>query len=201
MPWHSVEVIEPPAVESLSVRLFPPSYTGRPPTTGERHLRGLCGTGVEITGEATKPLSAARIILEGAAAIPAEIGADGRRFHVGPSRWRIEKSGSYRFELTDRDGIRGGADDRWPIDAVADAPPQVAIEQPAADLYVAPEAVVPIRISAHDDLAVREIDLAIKPGDPLREQSRRLFTGPRRPAPRAGDSLDAVSGRDGRRSS
>ena len=99
----------------------------------------------------------------GAAAIPAEISADGRRFHVAPSRWRIEKSGFYRFDLTDRDGIPGGRDDRWPIDALPDAPPEVSIEQPAADLYVAPRAVVAVRISASDDLAVREIDLVIEP--------------------------------------
>ena len=34
MPWRRVEVVEPPAVESLSVRLFPPGYTGRPPARG-----------------------------------------------------------------------------------------------------------------------------------------------------------------------
>ena len=117
----------------------------------------------------------------------------------------------------DRDGIPGGRDDRWPIDALPDAPPEVSIEQPAADLYVAPRAVVAVRISASDDLAVREIDLVIEPelrgaavpaakaGEtPAPQaiagqvQSRRLFTGPRRPAPRAGEQLDAASPADHR---
>ena len=48
--------------------------------------------------------------------------------------------------------------------SLPDAPPEVSIEQPAADLYVAPRAVVAVRISASDDLAVREIDLVIEPG-------------------------------------
>ena len=113
-------VVAPPAVASLSVRLFPPGYTGLPPAAGERHLRGLAGTGIEIDGESTRPLSSARIVVEGAAAIPAEITAAGRHFHIAPSRWRIEKSGFYRVELTDRDGIRGGGDERWPIDALAE---------------------------------------------------------------------------------
>ena len=222
VPSRPVEAVEPPAVASLSVRLFPPDYTGRRPAPGPRRLRGLVGTGIEIDGAATRPLRSARIVLEGGASIPADISADGRRFHVPPSRWRIEKSSFYQIELTGRDGLRG-ADDRWPIDAVADAPPQVTIEQPAADLYVAPGSVVPIRIAGSDDLAIREIGLTIRLESPgaafgadkagttpaLRDEAgetsapqvatrqverRQLFAGPARPAPRPGDPLDAAAG-------
>ena len=36
MPWLPVEVVEPPAVESLSIRLIPPSYTGWPAGKGRK---------------------------------------------------------------------------------------------------------------------------------------------------------------------
>ena len=181
MPWHEVEVVEPPAVERLAVRLFPPAYTGLPPAAGDRHLRGLCGTRVEIAAMASKPLESARLCLEGGKSIPAEVAADGRSFRIRPSQFQIEKSGGYWFELTDREGVRGGADERWQIEAVADAAPQVAIEQPAADSYVASRAVLPLRVSASDDLAVRQVGLVAAAGDGLPEQRWVLYSGPLQP--------------------
>ena len=54
-----------------------------------------------------------------------------------------------------RAGLIGGGDARWEIDAVPDLPPTVAIEQPTSNLFVTPRAVVPLRITASDDLALR----------------------------------------------
>ncbi len=58
IPWTDVEVVEPPAVESLSIRLIPPAYTGWPAASSERHIRALVGTRVQFIGKAT---SAARL--------------------------------------------------------------------------------------------------------------------------------------------
>ena len=52
MPWIPVEVLEPPAVESLAVKLIPPDYTGWPPRAGRRAIRALVGTRVEIAAAA-----------------------------------------------------------------------------------------------------------------------------------------------------
>ena len=117
MPWRDVQVVEPPAVEQVSVRLIPPPYTGWPPTTSQRHIRALVGTIAEITARATKPLRSAVLCIEGGTKVPAKLGGDGCTFTV---EFPVEKSGSYWFELTDRDGLSGGSDDRWEIHAVPD---------------------------------------------------------------------------------
>ncbi len=198
MPWSDVEVVDPPAVESLSIRLVPPAYTGWPAVESPRHIRALVGTRVEIAGRATKPLRSAELCLEGGRRIPARLGDDGLSFTVGttaavgtpsspavgaavapppPTEFVVEKSGSYWFELTDDEGLQGGGDDRWEIHAVADAPPVVSIQQPAANLLVTPRAVVPVRVSAKDDLAVRDVTLVFRAGDAGPERTVPLWTG------------------------
>ena len=44
MRWLDVEVVEPPQLESLSITVHPPAYTGLPPAPAERHLEVLAGT-------------------------------------------------------------------------------------------------------------------------------------------------------------
>ena len=112
IPWFDVQVVEPPAIEAASVRLVPPAYTGWPPVPAKRNIRALEGTRVEIAASATKPLRSAILCLEGGARIPAQLGGDGRRLSVA---FRVEKSGSYWLDLTDREGLGGGSDDRWEI--------------------------------------------------------------------------------------
>ncbi len=184
MPWSKVEVVEPPAVESLSIRLVPPAYTGWPAVPSERHIRALAGTEVRITGQATKPLAAADLCLEGGRKIPARdsatTAAGSPSATAGPP-WSIEKSGAYWFDLTDREGLHGGADDRWEIPAIPDAPPTVRIEQPTANLFVTPRAVVPIRVAAKDDLAIRDVALVFRRGESEPERVLPLFSGPKQP--------------------
>ncbi len=160
MPWFPVEVVEPPAVESLSIRLIPPFYTGLPAEKAENDVRALVGTRLEIDAKAMKPLQTAVLCLEDGREFPGRLSPDGTRIAINDAALVVEKSGSYWFRLTDREGLTGGENDRWEIVALADSPPSVTIEQPAANLYVTPRAVVPLRITAKDDLAVRDVNVA-----------------------------------------
>jgi hypothetical protein len=162
LPWQDVQVVEPPAVESVSVRLIPPAYTGWPPAPAQRHVRALVGSQVQIAGRATKPLRSASLCIEGGTKVPATLASDGDTFTVA---FTVEKSGSYWFELTDRDGLDGGSDDRWEIHAIADSPPTVSIERPTANLFVTPWAVVPLRVAAQDDVAIARIALQRQGGE------------------------------------
>jgi len=162
MPWNSVEVVAPPAIKALTIRLIPPQYTGWPPQSSEPQIRALVGTRIEMTAETSKPLQAAALRLDDDRLVAGRVSADGYRFALpapGEPELQVEKSGSYWFELTDREGLGGGRDTRWEIHAIPDAPPSVSIEEPAANLYVTARAEVPLRITAKDDLAIREIAL------------------------------------------
>ena len=50
MPWHWVEVVEPPRLEAFSVIAHPPAYTGLPSASAEGHLEVLAGSGLEVRG-------------------------------------------------------------------------------------------------------------------------------------------------------
>jgi hypothetical protein len=196
MPWMDVDVVDPPAVESLDIRLIPPAYTGWPAEQSGKHVRALVGTRIKIAGKATRPLESAALRLEDGKEIHAQVSDDGYEFALpspGDPAIVVEKSGSYWFDLVDREGLHGGSDDRWDIRAVADAPPTVTIDQPTSNLFVTPQAVVPLRVSAKDDLALRRIDLAFARSQPAGEKSKEkqdekplpLYAGPDKPPVRS----------------
>ncbi len=201
MPWTAVEVVEPPTVESLAIELIPPKYTGWPVEKAQRHLRALVGTRVRMSGRATKPLDKIAVRLDSDRTVPGRLNADRLRFQIPAkaapkdtaSEFVVEKSGAYWFELTDREGLTGGEATRWEIRAIADRPPSVAIEQPAATVFVTPRAVVPLRVSAKDDLAIRRIALVLQPPDGLEEtqpdREISLHEGPDQVEPRPGGGL------------
>lgn len=178
IPWTPVDVVDPPAIASLSIRLTPPLYTGKPATLSERLITATIGTQLQITGKATKPLASADFCFDGSQTTPAKIGQDGCTLTVSGV---VKKSGVYWFTLTDREGFRGGSDDRWEIRAIPDASPTVQIEQPRADMFVTPQAVAPIRILAKDDLAICDVALAFRRAESEPETTLPLYSGPKQP--------------------
>ncbi len=190
MPWIPVQVMEPPAIASLSVTLVPPAYTGWPTSKAEGHLRALVGTQVQISAASTKPLREAWLSLEDGRQLPARLAPDRKQLTI-PADARqpllIDKSGAYWFKLIDIDGLAGGNDNRWEIRAVPDAPPTVLIEKPSGTLLVTPNARVPLRVSAKDDLALRRIDLLFSRSDRPKQPDvvKQLFVGPERVQPQS----------------
>lgn len=187
MPWIAVEVVEPPAVESLVVELTPPPYTGWPKETTTGHVRALVGTRMKVTGRATKALRQAVLCLEDGRQVAGRIEPDGRRFTIPDPRHAplvLEASGAYWLKLTDTEGLHGGQEGRWEIRAVPDTPPSVSIEQPDGMVFVTSDAVVPLRIAAKDDLALQRLELRFtRPGKDA-EEALALYAGPPRVPPR-----------------
>jgi hypothetical protein len=181
MSWIPVAVVEPPAVESLALTLIPPAYSGWPTEKAAGHVRALVGTQVRVSGRSTKPLSAAALHLEDGRQIRGRVEADRRSFTIPAppdEAWLVEKSGAYWFKLTDVENLSSGNDLRWELRAVPDNPPSVTIEQPTATVFVTPEAVVPLKIVAKDDLAVARIELRVTRSDRKESEPRLpLYAG------------------------
>lgn len=186
MPWLTVDVVEPPAVESLDVELTPPAYTGWPKEKTAGPIRALAGTRVHMTGKATKPLRAAAVALDDGREFPAQIGPDGRTFTTAnrtATEMVLEKSGSYWFQLTDADGLTGSTDTHWEIRVVADHGPSVTLQQPTGTVFVTPNATVPLRILAKDDLALARVDLTFTRSDKPGDVVLPLYNGPQQVKP------------------
>ncbi len=186
MPPVPVEVVEPPAVESLRVRLIPPEYTGWPAETADKLIHALVGTRVEISARSTKPLKTAFLCFEEGPQVEGRVTGEDRR-HLA-AEFVVERSGAYWFRLTDVEGLAGGDDARWEIRAVPDAPPTVSIERPAGNVFVTPEAVVPLHVAVKDDQVVRQVEVLFNRSDRSEEEPSvlSLYAGPERVEPRAG---------------
>ena len=187
MPWIDLEVVEPPAIEQLSITLRYPEYTGWAPASSQRHLRALSGTRVEMRGRATKPLSSASVELDDETSIPARIEADGSSFSIpasADSEFVLTRSGAYWLKLTDRDGFSGGEDVRYEIRVIEDVTPSVTLVEPDANAFVTPEAVVPLKILAKDDLAIAEVAFQFSRSDKseVGDESVKLYVAPPRTA-------------------
>lgn len=185
MPWIHVEVVEPPRIESLSITLHPPEYTGWPVQPSQRRIVALRGTAVEFIGRANKPIAAAVLHAPGNEQFIADLSADGRGFSIpttpnpsgqvlpvrnsvapkAPSQqaharpFVVDHSGVYWFELRDREGMSSGGEDRWDIQAIADEPPTVSLVEPTANMLATPQAAVDISVAAKDDLALHTVGL------------------------------------------
>lgn len=188
-PWIDVKVIEPPDVQTLSVRLTPPPYTGWPPYESNKQIRALAGTRAEFRGAATKPLASAGLVLDDGRTIAAEL-TGSHQFQVPPRSAPpvvLDRSGDYGLVLTDRQGVSSGQSERWEIRVVPDSPPSAAIEQPAGNLYVTPRGIVPLRVTAKDDLAVAAVELVFNPSPSAGGKPGRavLYRGPERPPQQA----------------
>lgn len=165
MPWQAVEVVDPPSVCEPVIELTPPAYTGWPSEKAEGNLRALVGTKLRLRARADKPLARALLRFDDGGSIGAALDGDGQGILApapGQPAWVVDRSRKWWFELVDRKGIAGGGDARWEIAAVPDQPPSVAIERPSANVYVTPEAVVPLRIAAKDDLVIRRVALVCR---------------------------------------
>jgi hypothetical protein len=183
MRWHWVEVVEAPQLKTLTITTHPPAYTGLPDTDSDRHLDVLAGTSIELSGTATKALSAARVLIEGEPPIEATISADvdgnaARAIRIDPQKWIATKSGQYSVELAGDDGLAGAAG-RWNLRVEPDSPPSVSWQRPDGDLYVTNVAAVPIELIVKDNLAIRSVELTYERSDWSESERER-----RRPAAR-----------------
>lgn len=211
MDWVQLEVVEPPAIESLSVTLHYPEYTGWQPAEVEPHLRAIEGTRVEISAQTTKQLRQATLHLDQETEIPLALEDDGFGFHLAPDAdqpFIVQKTGSYWFSLVEateletegEDKLVGGTQTRYQIRAIADLPPTVVVEEPQGNLFVTADAVVPLAISAKDDLALKSVGLHYARSDRSEEGEFvvPLFEGPESVVPPeqdepAGEQLEGDS--------
>jgi len=184
MPWIPVLVVPAPCIEQQETHVTPPAYTGLPTREAGTLVRALVGSRVRIEATASRPLSAAAFCSEDGDRIECPISdPNRRRIEI---ELDVEKSATYWFELTDSEGLEGGRVMRWDVRAVPDAPPTVTIEEPAGNIFVTPQATLPLRIGVKDDLAVRSIEMSFTRDEAETTEKVSLFRRPDAAEP-AGD--------------
>src|SRR5262249_21445989 len=129
--WRSVEVVPPPALQGVAIRLVPPDYTGLAPqvlAAGRTLIRGVEGTRVEVEATATKPIASAVLRRgEGASGDKVPIDSTGLKLSA---RFTLADSVPFWFELRDTEGFRSQEAVRYESRAVKDEAPRVVIDEP-----------------------------------------------------------------------
>lgn len=162
MPFVPIEVVLPPEIADLQVRLEPPGYTGRPaedlpPGTGD--IVALSGAKVHWKATSSQPLSSATVVFQTGQRTAMELSGGGRELSLALTL-NDARITSYRLELLNQDGF--GSGERSPLYTVRlmqDQVPQVTLEEPSGDVTATADAVLPVRALLKDDLGLSSAQL------------------------------------------
>jgi hypothetical protein len=173
---HPVDVVVQPAVESLSIAITPPAYTGQSPTEAaapKAPLAVLVGTKLAVTFRADQELREATVLTADRTPLPGvEWDAASRtgRFAID-----VDDSQELTIDLVNTRGFRSVRPTVLAIEAVVDQTPAVRLDSPAAESEQVPAALVPLRAEIEDDLAIEsaaivwQLNPQLDPEAPLEE--------------------------------
>ncbi len=189
-----INVVPPPRLDSMRLKVTPPAYTQQPERTlpeNVGNIEGYVGTKVEITGLSNKELQAASAARKDAEAAELTIESDTRKVR---GQFTLNRSGSYAWwlALRDQQGFENPDTQRFDLRVLPDLTPDVRIDEPSTDLTVTPTAQVRFKIAAKDDLGLKQITLATsrpvtaeEKAAPTEAQRTELFTEDSRPQQQA----------------
>lgn len=159
-PWHEVQLVERPAVESLSLGYLPPDYIGTkrvalPSNIGPHPVPR--GSTLTVEGVATKDLAAATIAYGKLKGERCELSPP-RGFRVAVAGERL-KSGAYAIALEDTAGYASKQPARFSLKVVTDLKPTVRAKLDGIGDLIVPRATIPIACRMTDDYAVVSADI------------------------------------------
>ena len=181
---HGAPQIElSPIAGDLAITYLYPAYTGLPPRTEEGtagDLHAPRGTEVRIAARADRDLAQAFAVVNGAVT-RLEAAGQGNRQLSGS--FTLTQPGAWSLRFADARGRTVAQGPARPIEIVADAAPQVAIETPKqAVLEVDPQGQVQLGWSATDDYGLQQVALVFQ-GAGAKEE-RIVLSTPAAPARR-----------------
>jgi hypothetical protein len=186
----TVQVVPPPAMKSLAVRLEAPEYTGVPSqllAPGLTQFRALEGTRLELEGVANKPLARAELRRgDRPAGSPLACDQSGARFKTTLA---VSGNFSFWFELKDTEGFQNREAVHYDVRGFRDEAPRVVIEEPKTDRDVPADATIPVKVVLDDDFGLHSsrliYRLATGDSEPHAEVAIPLWTDPNQGKPGA----------------
>lgn len=161
MPWHRLELVEPPTLSEFSLAIQPPAYLQLPEETlprGSVHVTGWVGSVVRFSGTASKPLAKVELRRRDGVATPVTLDANHTDFHASLT---IEQPGAVAlwFQLIDDEGFTEPEPLQFEIRGQADAVPEVTLREPTTDLFVTPDAEIGLIAEIADDWGLSQARL------------------------------------------
>jgi hypothetical protein len=172
-----------PIAGDLSITYLYPIYTGLPPRTEEGtagDLRAPKGTEVRLSARADRDLTQAFAVVNGAAV---HLDAQGPGHRQLSGTFTLTQQGQWSLRFADQRGRSIAEGPPRPIEIIADAAPQIAIDAPTEKvLEVDPQGRVSLSWSATDDYGLSRIELAWQLAGGKEE--RAVLNAPAAPAKR-----------------
>lgn len=163
--FYSVNVVQRPLIQQLTVTTEPPAYTGLSPKTQTDDVGRIEGpTGSRVTVEATVPSQLAKAALQ----VNGQPVADAAvRFDQASTicTWQFTldetTNGQWSAALADEHGFTNDPQ-AYPILTIADRAPSIRIDQPNTESVTAvPTETLPISYTASDDYGLRAMQMLI----------------------------------------
>lgn len=154
---YSVNVMIPPKVQELSVKINHPKYTGSASIFNEKNngnILALKGTEVELKITANKVIKNGVLHFQNGELIQFK-----NRGKVVSGRFYIKNNGSYRIILEDEDQLKNQNPIEYSITVLPDNPPYVDIVEPGTDIEAQLEDILVVKINAADDYGLKSINL------------------------------------------
>jgi hypothetical protein len=177
-PTYHVHLSTPPHVERIRMHIVPPGYARLPARdvdSGDATV--FAGSRVTIQGELTgDPVSSATLA--------SDAGDHAAVLRPGPPQ-RLScqllatSDLSWRWRLVAANGHVASSSQLWQLQVVPDQPPVVTLDAPGVSAeVVSPEQVVALAIDAHDDLALRQLELQVRCNDEVVHRPLALGADP-----------------------
>ncbi|MBM3998440.1 MAG: DUF4175 domain-containing protein [Planctomycetes bacterium] len=173
MPWRRVDVVPPPELASIEVRVVPPAYSGLPPVLSNGPIRALEGSAVTVRGSLSRGVDTIRWRSD-----PVDVAVREDRTPIArgvpgsTAVWQwpgegsgaaiVARAGRYWWELASDDGVTASTSP-WNVVVFPDRPPDVTTTSRGARTgTVTQRAVLTIDARAADDLALRDAVLVVR---------------------------------------
>lgn len=192
MPWQTLEVVPPPTLREVQLRVVPPPYTGQPPHNAGTTIRAVAGSLLELTAVWDRPLAGVVLRFSQAnVSLPATPHDGGRRWTVGHSPpWQLVQSDTAMLELRDTDGTRF-TPLMLRIEVFPDQPPALVWSSPDGEVVATPQARLHLQARVQDDYGVQQIALQATPAEGGSPVSVPLYLAEAPPASRPAQDASA----------
>lgn len=158
--WSEVyylNVLTPPEVRNLDIKLSPPIYSGLQTQILDRNIgdvSGLVGTKAQLQFSSNKQLDAAELVFKSNERVALNI----RGFSVS-GEFILEKNGAYTIALLDSGGLGNINPIEYQVDIMPDLNPLVSITEPGQDVDAQLDQTLAVKAEISDDFGISRIDL------------------------------------------
>ncbi len=152
----NIEVIDPPIIKTLDVKIIPPGYSKLPTAVQKDNgnVTGLPGTTVNILLTSTKDLREARMIFNDSTETRMKINSN-----EAEGKFIIKKDNSYKIVITDESKNENLSPITYTIKSLYDAYPSIDIIEPGKNTSLANDNRLPLLSKISDDYGFTKLNL------------------------------------------